>query len=211
MNFFIFLIIFVLGGADKIMAKGKELYNQGKYLEATEILNKLVFAEPQNQAAKNLLADTFEQIGYLQESTGVRNSFLQGAYELRTGLPAGVPPRTTGPDVIRAMPTDNWLDFLGISIDPKKAENLKFTINLVTPDNGEKYLVEMSNGTLTNIKGVQAKNGDRKPFEQLRGILVEFTPDFEILPGTVKQPNATHQNPNPFKLPDILPPDSAGD
>lgn len=239
------LYVEMMGGADKIIAKGNELYNQGKYLEASEILNKLVFAEPHNQNAKNLLADTFEQIGYQQESTGVRNSFLQGAYELRTGLQGGVPPRSTGPDVIRAMPTDNWLDFLGISIDPKKAEDLKFSINLVTPDNGEKYLIEMSNATLTNIKGVQAQNpdltitvkrtdldnvmmglttfedliasgkakfeGDRKPYEQLKALIVVFTPDFEIFPGTVKSPTANTVNPNPFKMFDILPADSAGD
>lgn len=239
------LYVEMMGGSDKIIAKGNELYKQGKYLETTEILNKLVFAEPQNQAAKNLLADTFEQIGYQQESTSVRNTFLQGAYELRTGLQGGVPPRSTGADVIRAMPTDSWLDFLGISIDPQKAEDLKFTINLITPDNSEKYLIEMSNATLTNIKGVQAQKpdltitlnrielnkvmmgintfddliasgkatfeGDRKPFEQLRSILVAFTPDFEILPGTVKPPKATPTDPNPFKLPNILPADSAGD
>jgi alkyl sulfatase BDS1-like metallo-beta-lactamase superfamily hydrolase len=82
---------------------------QGKYLEATEILNKLVFAEPKQPGrAKDLLADTFEQLGYQKESPSVRNSFLQGAYELRNGLPGGVPPRTTGPgrdprDVDRAV------------------------------------------------------------------------------------------------------------
>lgn len=239
------LYVEMMGGSEKIIAKGNELYNGGKYLEASEILNKLVFAEPQNQTAKNLLADTFEQIGYQQESTGVRNSFLQGAYELRTGLQGGVPPKTTGPDVIRAMPTDSWLDFLGISIDPKKAEGLKFTINLITPDNGEKYLIEMSNATLTNIQGVQAPKpdltitlnrtdldkvmtgastfdelitsgkakfeGDRKPYEQLKSILVAFTPDFEILPGTVLQPKATKGTPNPFELPDLLPANEAGD
>ena len=37
---------------------------------------------------------------------------------------------------------------------------MKFTINLVTPDNGEKFAVEMSNSTLTNIKGQQAKNAN---------------------------------------------------
>ena len=55
------LYVEMMGGADKIMAKGRELHDQGKYLEATEILNKLVFAEPQNQPAKDLLADVFEQ------------------------------------------------------------------------------------------------------------------------------------------------------
>ena len=79
------LYVEMMGGADKIMAKGKELYDQGKYLEASEILNRLVFAEPKNQAAKNLQADVFEQIGYQKESPSLRNSFLQGAYELRTG------------------------------------------------------------------------------------------------------------------------------
>ncbi len=35
---------------------------------------------------------------------------------------------------------------------------MKFTINLDTPDNGEQFVVEMSNSTLTNIKGYQDKN-----------------------------------------------------
>ncbi len=238
------LYVEMMGGAEKIIAKGNELYLQGKYLEASEIVNKLVFAEPQNRAAKNLLADTFEQIGYQQESSSLRNSFLQGAYELRSGMPQGIPPRSTGPDVIRAMPTDKWLDFLGISVDPIKAEGLKFTINLVTPDNGETFLIEMSNATLTNIKNIKAKEpdltvtlnrsdldtvmmgvntfddlislgkatfeGDRKPFEQLKSVLVVFTPDFEILPGTATT-SKYPKDPNPFKLPDLLPPESAGD
>ena len=76
----------------------------------------------------------------------------------------------------------------------------------------------MSNATLTNIRGFQAKNptltvtvnradlnqvmmgqasfddliasgkarfdGDRSGFDRLRAMLVPFTPDFEILPGT---------------------------
>jgi alkyl sulfatase BDS1-like metallo-beta-lactamase superfamily hydrolase len=67
------LYVEMMGGAQKIMAKGKELHDQGKYREAMEILNKLVYAEPQNQAAKDLLADVFEQIGYQKESPSVRN------------------------------------------------------------------------------------------------------------------------------------------
>ncbi len=154
------LYVEMMGGSAKIIAKGQELIAQGKYLHATEILNRLVFAEPQNQAARRLLADAFEQLGYQAESTSTRNSFLQGAFELRNGLPGGVPPRTTGPDVVRAMSTEQWLDFIGISIDPKRAEGLKFTFNLLTPDNGERYAIEMSNATLTSIKGFQAKNPD---------------------------------------------------
>ncbi|MCZ6463802.1 MAG: SCP2 sterol-binding domain-containing protein, partial [Proteobacteria bacterium] len=154
------LYVEMMGGAKKIMAKGNELHEQGKYLEATEILNKLVYAEPQNQKAKDLLADVYEQIGYQQETPGLRNSFLAGAFELRSGFPEGAPPKTSGPDLVRAMSTELFLDFLGIRMDSKKAEGIEFTINLATPDNGEKFLIELSNATLTNVEGYQADDAD---------------------------------------------------
>ena len=154
------LYVEMMGGAAKIIAKGEELVAQGKYLHASEILDKLVFAEPQNQDARQLLAEAYEQLGYQAESTSVRNTFLQGAFELRNGMPAGVPPRSTGPDVVRAMSTEQWLDFLGISMDPKRAAGLDYTINLSTPDNGEQYAIEVENATFTNIKGFLAPDPD---------------------------------------------------
>ena len=154
------LYVEMMGGADKIMAKGKELYEEGKYLEATEILNKVLYAEPQNQDNKDLLADVFEQIGYQQETPGFRNSFLAAAYELRSGFPEGAPPKASGPDVIRAMSTELFLDFVGIRMDSRLAEDMEFTMNLITPDNGEKFVVELSNATLTNVEGYLADNPD---------------------------------------------------
>ena len=90
------LYVEMMGGSEKIIAKGRELYEQGRYRHAQEILNKLVFAEPDNQPAKDLLADVWEQIGYQQESPSVRNSFLAGALELRSGIPSGASPKTAG-------------------------------------------------------------------------------------------------------------------
>ena len=150
----------MMGGSGKIIAKGKQLYNQGKYREGVEIVNKLVYAEPNNTTAKDLLADLFEQIGYQKESPSVRNSFLGAAYELRHGMPAGTPPKSSGPDMIRGMPTELWLNSLAIALDSKKVAGKKSTINLVTPDNNEKFVIELSNSALTNIKGQQAKNPD---------------------------------------------------
>ena len=92
-------------------------------------MNKLVYAEPDNQAAKDLLADVYEQIGYQKESPSVRNSFLAGAYELRNGNPKGASPKGTGPDMIRAMTTGLWLDFLGIRLDSKKAVITSYSIH----------------------------------------------------------------------------------
>jgi alkyl sulfatase BDS1-like metallo-beta-lactamase superfamily hydrolase len=154
------LYVEMMGGAKKIMAKGQELYDAGEYLQAQEILNKLVQAEPQNQAGKDLLADVFEQIGYQQENPGLRNSYLSGALELRSGIPEGAQIDSGSPDVVRAMSTELFLDFVGIRMDSRKAGDLEFTINLITPDNGEKFLVELSNSTLTNIEGFLADDPD---------------------------------------------------
>nr|MCU0780576.1 MBL fold metallo-hydrolase [Akkermansiaceae bacterium] len=154
------LFVEMMGGADKIVAKGRELHDQGKYKLAQEIVNKLVQAQPQNQIAKDLLADIFEQLGYQQENPGLRNSFLAAAYELRTGIPQGEIASTSSPDVIRSMSTELFLNFLGIRMDSRKAEGMEFTINLITPDNDEKFLIELSNATLNNIKGFQSEKAD---------------------------------------------------
>jgi alkyl sulfatase BDS1-like metallo-beta-lactamase superfamily hydrolase len=154
------LYVEMMGGSAKIIARGQELFNEGKYLLAMEIVNKLVQAEPQNDAAKDLLADIFEQLGYQQENPGLRNSYLSGAYELRSGIPQGEMVDTSSPDVVRAMSTELFLNFLGIKMDSRKAEGLRFVMNLVTPDNGEKFLIELENATLTNIQGFQADKAD---------------------------------------------------
>jgi alkyl sulfatase BDS1-like metallo-beta-lactamase superfamily hydrolase len=154
------LYVEMMGGANKIISKGKQLYDQGEYRQASEILDKLIHAEPENRAAKDLLADVYEQLGYQQENPGLRNAFLAGTYELRSGIPGGAPPKTGGPDIIRAMSTGLFLDFLGIRMDSQKTEGMAFKINLVTPDNGETYIFELSNETLTNIEGYQADDAD---------------------------------------------------
>ncbi len=154
------LYVEMMGGSAKILARGQELHDEGEYLLASEILNKLVQAEPDNQEAKDLLADVFEQIGYQQENPGLRNSFLAGAFELRSGIPEGDIPDTSSPDVIRAMSTELFLNFLGIRMDSRKAEGMRFTVNLITPDNGEKFIIEMENATLTNLLGFVSDTPD---------------------------------------------------
>lgn len=155
------LFVDMMGGAEPIMRRGLELFEEGKYRLAQEILDKLVWAQPDNQEAKDLLADIWEQIGYQQENPGLRNSFLAGAFELRSGIPEGESPKSSGPDMIGAMSTELFLDFIGIRLDSKKAEALDdFSINLITPDNGEKFAVELSNATFTNVEGFLHDNPD---------------------------------------------------
>ena len=154
------LYVEMMGGSSRILAKARELHDKGEYRHAQEILDKLVHAEPDNGPARDLLADVWEQLGYQQENPGLRNSFLAGAYELRSGIPTGAAQDSSGPDVIRAMSTELFLNFLGIKMDSRRAEGLQFTINLITPDNGERFIVELDNATLTNIEGFLADDPD---------------------------------------------------
>jgi alkyl sulfatase BDS1-like metallo-beta-lactamase superfamily hydrolase len=184
------LYVEMMGGVEKIIGRGRELHDQGQYLLAQEILNKLVQAQPQNQAAKDLLADVFEQLGYQQENPGLRNSFLAAAFELRSGIPQGEAVNSSSPDVIRAMSTELFLNFLGIRMDSRKAEGMRFTINLITPDNGEKFLIELENATLTNIKGFLAADPNltltinRSDLEQT--MIGAKTLEAQIAAGTAK-------------------------
>lgn len=154
------LYVEMMGGSENIINKGKQLYDQGEYLQAQEILDKLVWAEPENQEGKDLLADVWEQIGYQQENPGLRNSFLAGAFELRSGIPSGASPDSSGPDIIGAMSTELFLDFIGVRMDSKLAEDLDFSINLITPDNNEKFAIELSNATFTNVEGFLIEDPD---------------------------------------------------
>jgi len=208
----------MMGGAAAILPEARKLYATGDYMMVAEILNKLVLAEPGNQDARDLMADALEQIGYQQENPGLRNSFLAGALELRSGIPSGAIPKTSSADVMRAMSTELFLNFLGVRLDSAKAEGHRFTINLRTPDTDEEFLVELENATLTNIKGFQAAKADltltidradldetltgRKSLEAqlndgtaafqgdpsilktLASMMTDFTPSFEIFPGT---------------------------
>ena len=154
------LYVEMMGGAARILERGRELYREGHYRHAMELVNKLVYAENDNSAAKLLLADIFEQLGYQYESTSLRNSFLSAAKELRHGIAAVSGLESGGPDTARALTTSQWWDAVAIRVDSEKADGIDFKLNFVTPDNGERLVVEMSNGTLTNIAGFSAPDAD---------------------------------------------------
>jgi len=154
------LYVEMMGGADNIITRGQALYDEGEYRLAMEIVNRLVYAEPDNQQGKNLLADIFEQLGYQYESTSMRNVFLSAAQELRDGIPRGGPVRQLSPDLARAMSTSQWWDGVAIRVDSRLAEGMNWTLNFNTPDTGEQFVIEMSNATLTHIEGYSLENAD---------------------------------------------------
>jgi alkyl sulfatase BDS1-like metallo-beta-lactamase superfamily hydrolase len=72
-----------MGGADAVLTKAKQSYDKGDYRWVAQVVHHVVFADPSNQAAKNLEADALEQLGYQAESGPWRNFYLTGAKQCR--------------------------------------------------------------------------------------------------------------------------------
>ena len=100
-----------MGGAAAVMQKAKADFDKGEFRWVAEALKQVVFADPNNKDAKELLADTYEQMGYQAESGPWRSVYLQGAFELRNGVPSAGGINTASPDTIKAMPPEMTFDF----------------------------------------------------------------------------------------------------
>ena len=118
-------------GADKLLEKAKLDFDAGNYRWVASVVNQLVFADPNNEQAKNLLADAYEQMGYQAESAPWRNFYLGGAQELRNGVAILSNPNAGSADTLKAMSTAEFLTFVCILVDAAEAAKLKAPIELL--------------------------------------------------------------------------------
>jgi alkyl sulfatase BDS1-like metallo-beta-lactamase superfamily hydrolase len=149
-----------MGGADAVLAKAKESYAKGDYRWVAQVVNHVVFADPDNHAAKDLQADALEQLGYQAESGPWRNFYLSGAKELREGVAKLPTPNTASPDTVRAMSPEMFFDYLGVRLNAPKAAAAKAVLNFDFGDTGGKYLIELENGVLNHTADRQADDAD---------------------------------------------------
>ena len=149
-----------MGGGEAILARAAKDFAKGEFRFVAQALSHLVFAEPDNQAACELLADTFEQLGYAAESSTWRNAYLFGAQELRQGMPK-TPPRPPMPrETLAALRTEQLWDVLGVRLNGPKAEGKHIVLNWSFTDSGETFVLNLENSALTYTEGVQADSAD---------------------------------------------------
>jgi alkyl sulfatase BDS1-like metallo-beta-lactamase superfamily hydrolase len=137
-----------MGGADAVLAKARRSFDDGDYRWVAEVVSHVVFAEPENLAARALEADALEQLGYQAESGPWRAFYLTGAQELRHGHPAGVGGPAAGPDTVAAMTTALLWDYLGVRLDGLAAAGRTWRLAVTVPDRGERWLVGIERGAL---------------------------------------------------------------
>lgn len=149
-----------MGGAENLLSKARESFDKGEYRWVAQVVNHLVFADPDNKAARDLQADTLEQLGYQAESGPWRNFYLSAAKELRDGVIDLGAPKTASPDVIKAMSLDMFFDLLAVRLIGPKAAGKKLVFNASFTDTGEQYLLVIENCVLNYTKGKQAAEAD---------------------------------------------------
>jgi alkyl sulfatase BDS1-like metallo-beta-lactamase superfamily hydrolase len=145
------------GGADKVIAAGREALASGDYRWGAELVNHLVFADPTNTEARALQADLLEQLGYQSESSTFRNAYLMGAQELRHGTPnlPASPARARG--ILVAMTVEQIFDTISVRLNSEAVGGLSLKLNWTFPDmagtSDEKWVLALSHRTLYGVQG----------------------------------------------------------
>lgn len=138
----------LMGGADRTVAAAQSAFDAGEYRWVAELLNQVVFAQPQHTGARVLLARTYEQLGYAAESAIWRNFYLSGALELRTGRTGNGPDPALAIGLLEQAPVERFLDAMAAAVNGPKAADSRFRMNLVFSDTGASHVLWMENAVL---------------------------------------------------------------
>jgi alkyl sulfatase BDS1-like metallo-beta-lactamase superfamily hydrolase len=173
-----------MGGAEAILARANKDFDKGEFRFVAQALSHLVFAEPDHAAARTLLADTLEQLGYATESATWRNAYLFGAQELRQGMPKASPRAPMPRETLAALRTSQLWDVLGIRLNGPKAEGKHIVLNWSFSDTGETFVLNLENSALTYTEGVQSQSADAS-FTLARATLDEVIAKLTTFPEAV--------------------------
>jgi alkyl sulfatase BDS1-like metallo-beta-lactamase superfamily hydrolase len=169
-----------MGGEAAILRAARKDFDKGEYRWVAEALKHVVFANPGNAQARSLLADIYEQLGYQAESGPWRSIYLQGAYELRNGVPRTPPVSTASPDMVGAMPPELLFDYLAVRVNGPKAWGKKIGLNIEFTDLGKQYGLQVEHGVLNHGKPL-AQPDVTGAFTEFMGLLDTFPFWFNIV------------------------------
>ncbi|MDG3009468.1 MBL fold metallo-hydrolase [Rhodococcus sp. D2-41] len=138
-----------MGGSAEVLTKARKSFDEGDFRWVAQVLNYVIFADPDNAEARSLQADTLEQLGFGSENGTWRNFFLMGAYELRHGS-VGTPTNTAAPDIAGALSVEQLFDALALRVDGPKAWDADITIDWKVTDADVVHRSRLHNGLLVH-------------------------------------------------------------
>ncbi len=137
-----------MGGASNIIEKATQSMAQGEYRWVAEVLNHLVFAQPDNSDAKQLLADAYRQMAYQAESGPWRDIYLTGAQELDRGKPDQHHDLALAKDFLLQVPPLQFMKALSVRLDAEKAEGERMVLNVLFADEQQNFVLTVRNSVL---------------------------------------------------------------
>ena len=143
------------GGAEAMVASAQASFDEGDYRWVVELLNHLVFAQPDHTAGRELQADAMEQLGYQSESATFRNAYLTGAQELRNGTPPRREAMRRG--FLDAMTVGQLFDTLAVRLpsDLAGGRNVVLHVTLTDRESDAQWTIEISNRAMSSIAGLR--------------------------------------------------------
>jgi alkyl sulfatase BDS1-like metallo-beta-lactamase superfamily hydrolase len=171
-----------MGGADEVVARARTSYDEGDLRWAAEVLSHVVFAEPDHEAARGLLADTFEQLGFGAENGTWRCAYLSGAHELRHGG-FGTPAASASADILASLDPAQLLDAMAVRVDGPRCWDERIRVDVDLGDAGC-YRIRLANGVLTHSTAAQPDPPDltlRLSRSALPALLASGVPTAESL------------------------------
>ncbi|WP_103533061.1 alkyl/aryl-sulfatase [Streptomyces sp. SM11] len=143
--------VLYMGGADEVVKRARRSYAEGDLRWVVQVLNHVLFADPDHTEARDLQADALEQLGYGSENGTWRNFYLMGALELRHGS-VGTPTSTVAPDLLAVLTLEQLCDALAIRVDGPGSWDADITVRWKLSE-GEPLTLRLRNGVLTHVRG----------------------------------------------------------
>ncbi|BBZ30845.1 MBL fold hydrolase [Mycolicibacterium madagascariense] len=140
-----------MGGLDRVVEIARTAFEAGDFRWAATLLDHAIFTDEHHPAARELYADTLEQLAYGAENATWRNFFLSGATELRDGN-FGMAVSTTPMSMLSQLSPEQMFDSLAISVDGPRAWDVDLTIDVTFTDLATNYRLTLRNGVLVYRK-----------------------------------------------------------
>ena len=140
-----------LGGIDRVVELARAAFDSGDFRWAATLLDHAIFTDSGHAGARELYADTLEQMGYGAENATWRNFFLSGATELRDGN-FGTATSTTSPTLLSQLTPEQIFDSLAIRVNGPRSWNLDLAFDITFTDLDANYRLTLRNGVLVYRK-----------------------------------------------------------
>jgi alkyl sulfatase BDS1-like metallo-beta-lactamase superfamily hydrolase len=140
-----------MGGIDRVVDLARDALEAGDFRWAATLLDHAVFTDAEHAGARDLYADTLEQLAYGAENATWRNFFLSGATELRDGT-FGTAGQITSPTLLSQLTPEQIFDGLAIRVNGPRSWDLDIAIDVAFADTAVNYRLTLRNGVLVRRK-----------------------------------------------------------